>query len=63
MVINGGSDRLVDPRVGFDLINTTTHINKKAFYFQDDMWHNVWFDNRIISEIMPKVLSFIKSIN
>jgi hypothetical protein len=23
-VVNGGSDRLVDPRVGFDLINTSS---------------------------------------
>jgi|LakMenEpi03Aug12_release.lakeMendotaPanAssembly.Ray.scaffolds.fasta_scaffold3136470_1 hypothetical protein len=65
MVVNGGCDKLVDPRVGFDLINTTSHVNKdkKAFYFHDDMWHNVWFDKRIISEIMPQVLTFIKSIN
>lgn len=23
MVVNGGCDRLVDPRVGFDLLNTS----------------------------------------
>lgn len=63
-IINGGLDKLVDPRVGFDLINTTTKVSNenKEFYFQDDMWHNVWFDRRIMTEIMPRVLSFIKRI-
>ena len=63
-IINGGLDKLVDPRVGFDLINTTTNVpnDKKELYFQDDMWHNIWFDRRIMKEIMPRVLSFIKRI-
>jgi hypothetical protein len=63
-IINGGLDKLVDPRIGFDLINTTPNVpnDKKEFYFQDDMWHNVWFDRRIMSDIMPRVLSFIKRI-
>jgi hypothetical protein len=63
-IINGGLDKLVDPRVGFDLINTTPNVpnDKKELYFQDDMWHNIWFDRRIMKDIMPKVLSFIKRI-
>ena len=61
MVVNGGCDRLVDPRVGFDLLNTSRVSSlQKEIYFQDDMWHNVWFDRRIMSEIMPKALKFIQ---
>jgi len=42
MVVNGGTDRLVDPRVGFDFANSSS--KTKSFYYRDDMWHNIWFD-------------------
>lgn len=57
MVVNGGVDRLVDPRVGFDLVNSSDKAG--AFYYRDDMWHNVWFDREINKVIVPNIISFL----
>ncbi len=57
MVVNGGVDGLVDPRVGFDLVNSSNKAG--GFYYRDDMWHNVWFDREINTEIVPRIISFL----
>lgn len=60
--VQGGCDRLVDPRVGFDLINSTSTFLNKNFYYDDTMWHNVWFDKNINTKIMPKVIKWLKAL-
>jgi len=43
LVIQGGIDKLVDPDVGFDLMERSPSKDKTHLYFEN-MWHDIWHE-------------------
>ncbi|KAL4449842.1 hypothetical protein ABPG74_008215 [Tetrahymena malaccensis] len=56
LIIQGGLDKLVDPDVGYDLIERSPSQDKTHWYYEG-MWHDIWHEPEIV-ELIPKVIKW-----
>lgn len=56
IVIQGGTDKLVDPDVGFELMEKAKTTDKTHIFYEQ-MWHDVWHEEEIY-EIIPKIVEW-----
>jgi len=50
-------DKLVDPDVGFDLMERSPSKDKTHLYFEN-MWHDIWHEEEI-KEYLPKMVQWV----
>ena len=49
-------DKLVDPDVGYELIEKSPSKDKMHLYYPE-MWHDIWHEPEIV-EIIPKIIEW-----
>ncbi|EGR28729.1 hypothetical protein IMG5_169260 [Ichthyophthirius multifiliis] len=56
IVVQGGLDKLIDPDVGFDLVERSQSEDKQVLFY-DNMWHDCWHEEEL-QDFLPKVINW-----